>query len=87
MQKSRRQKRKRAVSEGGGGADASGPTAFKKPAFMQVDYSQYSGGSSKQSDTEFNPLQKVQGNARGGGQGKQRQRYKPGGKSAHFKRK
>ena len=62
--------------------------AVKKPAFVQsTDYSQFSGGSAKPSAKEFNPLKKLQGNSKGGGQGKQRQRYKPGGKSSHFKRK
>ena len=70
------------------GGDNSDPQAVKKPAFVQsTDYSQFSGGSAKPSAKEFNPLKKLQGNSKGGGQGKQRQRYKPGGKSTHFKRK
>jgi len=66
----------------------------KKPAFFaQADFSQYSGGSSGkkgggENPNEFNPMRDLQNSNKGSkNSGRAKQRYKTGGKTAHFNKK
>ena len=69
------------------GAGHDQPPPSKKADFTQADFSQYSRGKKTQNPDEFDPLKKLQNKKSKGGQNRGKQRYKTGGKSAHFKRK